>query len=128
MWLIVNSGLGLNKMRFTAFLLLAPLLAAATAVPATDAGAVAMVEDHVEAREAAPLAELVPRACKKTGCKCKKGLPQDQYCGNCVLVSDGSWVITEKRVNDHVYECNPNGGCCDYGYAKDCGGAKARCG
>jgi len=34
--------------------------------------------------------------------------------------SDGAYVITKKRVLNHVFECNKDGGCCDYGYAKDC--------
>jgi len=52
---------------------------------------------------------------------------QGQYCGNCVLISDGTWAVTKKRVSTHIYECNPSGGCCDYGYAGDCGGLNARC-
>ncbi|KXJ85333.1 hypothetical protein Micbo1qcDRAFT_112340, partial [Microdochium bolleyi] len=70
---------------------------------------------------------LTARACVANGCKCKVGLPQGQYCGNCVLRSDGSWAITAKRVSTHIYECNPSGGCCSYGYAGDCGGLNARC-
>lgn len=84
----------------------------------------------VEARDLVAEAEeahamLTKRACTK-GCKCMKGLRQGQYCGNCVL--EGKYVITSKRYNNHVYECSPSGGCCDYGKAKDCGTSKARCG
>lgn len=117
-------------MRFTALILLAPLLVAAAAEPAPDAATVPMVADQVEAREAAPEAapeaELVRRECKYNGCKCQK-LPQGQYCGNCVLISDGTYAVTKKRVNNHIFECNEQGGCCDYGYATDCGGLNARC-
>ena len=116
-------------MRFAAFLAFAPLLVAAVAQPATGTVAVAMVGDQIEAREPASPVELAPRACDPNGCKCVKGLPQGQYCGNCVLTKDlNTWVISKKRVNNHVFECNPRGGCCSYGYAKDCGGPKARCG
>lgn len=43
---------------------------------------------------------------------------------------DGAYVITKKRVIGHVYECNKDGGCCDYGVAKDCSDNKpgGRCG
>ena len=46
------------------------------------------------------------------------------------LGSDGAYVITKKRVTSHVYECNKGGGCCDYGYAKDCArnDGSGRCG
>lgn len=125
-------------MRFAALLLLAFLLVAAAAEPAPDAATVPMVADQVEAREAAPEAapeavpetapavKLVRRKCTYNGCKCQK-LPQGQYCGNCVLIKDGTYAVTYKRVNNHIFECNPQGGCCDYGYATDCGGLNARC-
>ncbi|KAL1917055.1 uncharacterized protein VTP21DRAFT_5253 [Calcarisporiella thermophila] len=46
-------------------------------------------------------------------CRCKVGTPQGQYCGAHPAVIEG-WVRT------HVYECNPRGGCHDYGYRKSC--------
>ncbi|KAF7503115.1 hypothetical protein GJ744_004292 [Endocarpon pusillum] len=126
-------------MRFTAVvLLLAPFLVAAIAEPAPEAATMPMLADQLEAREAIPepVAEpaseavpanpLVRRKCTYNGCKCQK-LPQGQYCGNCVLISDGTYAVTYKRVNNHIFECNPQGGCCDYGYATDCGGLNARC-
>jgi hypothetical protein len=83
----------------------------------------------VEARDVVDTLAGTPlekRACSKNGCKCVKGLRQGQYCGNCVW--KGDWVISAKRVSNHVYECSPSGGCCDYGKASDCGGGSARCG
>ncbi|AEO62126.1 hypothetical protein MYCTH_2113983 [Thermothelomyces thermophilus ATCC 42464] len=68
------------------------------------------------------------RACSHNGCRCLKGAPQGQYCGNCVKVATGEWVITRKRNLHHVYECSPGGDCCDYGAAGDYGTSHARCG
>lgn len=45
--------------------------------------------------------------CTNNGCRCYPGSPQGQYC-----------------LGDNVYECNPGGGCCIYGYRKSC----AQCG
>lgn len=101
------------------FILSLASVALASALPAEDgAGGLAQ-------REALP-AELVPRACSANGCKCVKGLKQGVYCGNCV-VGAGTLAISAKRVASHAYECNPSGGCCDYGAASDCGTSKARC-
>ncbi|KAL2173452.1 uncharacterized protein P884DRAFT_273195 [Thermothelomyces heterothallicus CBS 202.75] len=72
--------------------------------------------------------DLTKRACSRNGCRCLKGAPQGQYCGNCVKVATGEWVITQKRNLHHVYECSPSGDCCDYGTASDCGTGHARCG
>ena len=69
---------------------------------------------------------LFGRACSNNGCKCVSGLAQGVYCGNCV-VGAGTLAIKEKRVRTHAYECNPSGGCCDYGFASDCGTSRARC-
>jgi hypothetical protein len=49
------------------------------------------------------------------------------YCGNCVIGSFGTNIVTKKRVRTHAYECSPSGDCCDYGRADDCGTSKARC-
>ena len=117
-------------MHIAAFLLFASLLGATIAEPTPGAATFPIVADQVEAREAipkaAPAAELVRRKCTYNGCKCQK-LPQGQYCGNCVLIKGGTYAVTQKRVNNHIFECNPQGGCCDYGYATDCGGLNARC-
>ncbi len=61
---------------------------------------------------------LEKRACSSNGCKCVTGLRQGQYCGACVW--KGDYVITAKRNLNHIYECSPSGGCCDYGTASDC--------
>ncbi|KAK4446150.1 hypothetical protein QBC34DRAFT_470322 [Podospora aff. communis PSN243] len=84
----------------------------------------------VEVRELLEGRNIVEgRACKYNGCKCdttRKRKPQGQFCGGCRW-PDGAYVITKKRDKTHVYECNKDGGCCDYGYAKDCGN-NGRCG
>ena len=46
-------------------------------------------------------------------CACASGTPQGQYCGYCPQVTSG-WVW------NHVYECNPRGGCHDYGVRTSC--------
>lgn len=69
---------------------------------------------------------LDKRACSSNGCACVRGLAQGVYCGNCV-VGAGTRAIKTKRVASHAYECRPSGGCCDYGYAKDCGTTRGRC-
>jgi len=114
-------------MRFTALLvLLAPLSPLAAAVAVESATPVPV--PGVEAREASP--DLAPRTCVNNGCKCstKYPLKQGQYCGNCVWSNGAGYIITEKRVLTDVYECSPNGACCDYGHASDCGTSHARCG
>jgi hypothetical protein len=83
--------------------------------------ATAAVLEH-EARDSV----LAERACSSNGCKCVTGLVQGVYCGNCV-VGAGTYAIKTKRVNTHAFECNPSGGCCDYGTASDCGKSGARC-
>jgi len=70
---------------------------------------------------------LQGRSCSYNGCECQSRGKQFHSCGNCVWTSDNSWVITKKRVATHIYECAPDGNCCDYGYATDCGTASARC-
>jgi hypothetical protein len=72
---------------------------------------------------------LERRACANTGCKCRKdgnNLQQGQYCGNCIWTSTGQYIISAKRVDNHIYECNPEGGCCDYGVS-DCAGKANQC-
>src|SRR3569833_3267173 len=77
-----------------------------------------------------PSTPLVPRdECKRNNCACKK-VPQGQYCALCQ--SSTGFIVT-KRGSDvssnHVYECNENGACCDYGRAEDCArGTNMRCG
>ncbi|KAM0269856.1 hypothetical protein ACHAQH_009622 [Verticillium albo-atrum] len=70
---------------------------------------------------------LEKRKCDYNNCKCNSRGKQFRSCGNCVWKDNGAWVIEKKRVSNHIYECAPNGTCCDYGYAKDCGKSKARC-
>lgn len=80
--------------------------------------------DDLSPREASP--ELEPRACNANGCKCVTGISAGVYCGNCV-VGAGTYAISKKRVDGHVYQCGAGGSCCDYGNANDCGGKGARC-
>ncbi|KAK4136075.1 hypothetical protein BT67DRAFT_440226 [Trichocladium antarcticum] len=96
--------------------------AAGLASPVDDDAAVPM-----EARsDIGNPAALHKRACVANGCKCVTGLRQGQYCGACVW--KGSYVITAKRVRNHIYECTPTGGCCSYGRASDCNTGQGRCG
>lgn len=102
--------------------LFAPLISAAAAgvQPEARVEAVALLENS----------PLEKRACVYNGCKCstKHTLAQGQYCGNCVWSNGDGYIITAKRVSNHVYECSPSGACCDYGVASDCGSGTARCG
>ena len=112
-------------MRVSLVLLLPAVLALVAEVSEPQTGA-------FELAERSNIVDVTKRACNANGCKCdttKPRKPQGQFCGGCKW-SDGSYVITKKRVISHVYECNKNGGCCDYGFAKDCEGDKpgGRCG
>jgi hypothetical protein len=71
-------------------------------------------------------AELESRSCVSNGCACLLDLTPGVYCGNCV-VGAGSYAIKTDRVLNNVYECNSEGGCCDYGYATDCDTTHGRC-
>ncbi|KAL9949057.1 hypothetical protein D7B24_005935 [Verticillium nonalfalfae] len=84
-----------------------------------------IAEDGLDSDGQAPALEK--RACKYNGCKCNSRGKQFRSCGNCVWTDNGAWVIKKKRVKNHIYECAPDGGCCDYGPAKDCGKSTARC-
>ncbi|KAK4446209.1 hypothetical protein QBC34DRAFT_383633 [Podospora aff. communis PSN243] len=106
-------------MRYLTIISLVSCLAAfASASPgAPDAPA---MQDITE-RDASPLDERATALVKcpdRNGCKCVKGTKQGQYCGWCKQVDSagrgGSW--------DHIYECNSNGGCCNYGTSKKCAG------
>jgi len=63
--------------------------------------------------------DLEKRACRKNGCKCKKGTKQGQYCGLCdAVTAAGSGGFFTRD----IFECNPSGGCCDYGTSTVCSG------
>lgn len=89
--------------------------------------AVAEIVPGVEARGDLLGGHLQKRKCEYNGCRCDSRGKQFHSCGNCVWTSDGAWVVTKKRVANHIYECAPDGNCCDYGAASDCGGSGARC-
>jgi hypothetical protein len=83
--------------------------------------------DHSQLESRGNLGDgLVARACDPNGCKCVRGLKQGVYCGNCV-VGAGTFAVSKKRVLTHVFECSPEGDCCDYGRASDCGTTRGRC-
>jgi hypothetical protein len=120
------------------FLVSLAVLFLASAVNATADGGLASEQFAVaEVPELEPLAveardstaePLEKRACDYNGCKCNSRNRQFRSCGNCQWTNNGEWVISKKRVSNHIFECSPSGNCCDYGYAKDCGGSNARCG
>ncbi|CAB4481371.1 unnamed protein product [Rhizophagus irregularis] len=51
-------------------------------------------------------------SCVSTSCTCDGGRPQGQYCG-------GDFIDPNCNIT-HVYECNPQGGACDYGFRQSC--------
>jgi len=59
---------------------------------------------------------MQPLACKKNKCKCRAKTAQGQYCGWGTAVTN----LGSGGAKNHVYECSPSGGCCDYGYRADC--------
>lgn len=104
---IIESDTPINNMRLLPIIALAPLLVAA------------MPGANPEAREAS---DLTKRACSNVGCECRDGAA-GVYCGMCYgVLSLGSGSTHD------VYQCNGNGGCCDYGYADDCDFSPTRCG
>ncbi|KAL4947205.1 hypothetical protein BDW69DRAFT_178872 [Aspergillus filifer] len=62
----------------------------------------------------APDADLAKRQCTTSSCRCN-GI-QGQFCG------DSS--VNPNCLDTHVYECNPSGATCVYGYRNSC----AQCG
>ena len=127
-------------MRFTFVLLLAPLLSAVSAGPVPEDGPIARVAPEervtaVEAREASSL-DLTGRSCVYNGCKCQvyPFTPKDGvYCADCPVAGWPGyrivWDLGSGGSTNDVYQCNTDGGCCDYGYADDCAsGHNMRCG
>jgi hypothetical protein len=101
------------------------LITLATVLGLLNAGALALPDPAAaavaEPDAAATELDLEERAgCKKVGCNCV-GAHQGQYCGYCAAVR-GNYVW------DSVYECNPSGGCCSYGYRKSCHNVAGPCG
>jgi hypothetical protein len=66
---------------------------------------------------------LQKRACRSNGCTCLKGTKRGQYCWNAYNSAKGAFYVQKAgsghKSND-IYECNPQGGCCDYGPADKC--------
>lgn len=63
-----------------------------------------------------PSYSLEKRDCKDNNCRCALGTAQGQYCGrsNHVIDLGDNWDWAD------IYECNPWGGCCNYGVATVC--------
>ncbi|OHE99108.1 hypothetical protein CORC01_05601 [Colletotrichum orchidophilum] len=84
-------------------------------------------DEPVAALEKKEEAGLEKRACNYNGCKCNSHNQQLTVCGNCVWSGSKAYIVTSKRIANHIYECSPSGRCCDYGPGKDCGSLSARC-
>ncbi|KAK3990408.1 hypothetical protein QBC44DRAFT_307510 [Cladorrhinum sp. PSN332] len=108
----------------TAISLLSIVAGLAVAAPGPEAESLALPVPFVEVDESG---SLTKRACSYNGCKCNSRGKQLTVCGNCVWSDNNAYVVTTKRVSNHIFECSPSGSCCSYGYAKDCGSASARC-
>ncbi|KAL2810036.1 hypothetical protein BJX63DRAFT_403360 [Aspergillus granulosus] len=72
-----------------------------------------------ELADAAPVersldVDLEKRQCTASRCRCN--MVRGQFCGNT--------AVNRYCLDTHVYECNPSGATCDYGYRKSC----AQCG
>lgn len=118
-----NTLAGLLQVTITMHL---PTLSTLLLVALTSAAIIEPKEPNLSNLQARHENELFGRSCSSNGCKCVSGLEQGVYCGNCV-VGAGTYAIKTKRVAKHAFECNPSGGCCDYGTASDCGTSSARC-
>ena len=72
---------------------------------------------------------LKARDCDYNGCKCLTN-HEGVWCAQCK--DGGQYVVRslgDGGATDHVYQCNKNGNCCDFGYATKCKDGKAgRCG
>lgn len=79
--------------------------AAAAPIAAADAVPDALAEPVLEKRK-----------CKSVDCFAVEGVSQGQYCGYCAPF----YLYGDDVVSSHVYELNPDGGCCDYGTRKSC--------
>jgi hypothetical protein len=128
-------------MKFIATIFIASLVAFVAANPIEDKepgprdlAPFESVNNTVEARDTE--FDLNRRACNPNKCKCQAPpyLPRTGvYCANCPVSGwPGTRIVYDLGRGgslDHVYQCNTNGDCCDYGYARDCaGGATGRCG
>jgi hypothetical protein len=85
--------------------------AAANPVADADANPIANADAETSVLDA-----LEKRDCKANNCKCKVGTKRGQYCGRCSAVTN----LGNGGKLSHVYECNPRGGCCDYGLRTSC--------
>lgn len=69
--------------------------------------------------------EFNRRACTVGSCTCIPGTFPGLYCGFCNQVLP---VMNQEFDNAHVYQCSPNGDCCDYGFRTSCGNGEGPCG
>lgn len=83
----------------------------------------------LDRRDDEPTRLLEKRACVTQGCTCKKGTAQGRYCYMCDAVLTCGSEVGGASCMDSVFECNPDGGCCNYGLRNSCkGGKKDPCG
>jgi len=121
-------------MKFFAPLLLLGALAlvASRPYPEAEAEAISLPEPAPDIKLERDVndATLQKRECIDNSCLCSPGTPQGQYCYGCGAVFDeGDVSVHNSSFFDWVFECNPSGGCCAYGYRVSCsGGAADPCG
>lgn len=90
-------------------------------------------DGSLERRDISPLEaraddfDLEKRDCKYWGCKCRP-IKQGQYCGWCWAVKEYGRNVGTRDPKRSVYECGPNGECCNYGYRQSCTTSAGPCG
>ncbi|KAF4822092.1 hypothetical protein CGCSCA5_v002725 [Colletotrichum siamense] len=114
-------------MRFTTSILVSLLAITAQAAVSND-DSIAMTPRQELVDRQNQVFSLDKRDCVKTGCKCDTRGYQRRVCGACKHPDTKKYIVTRKRVRNHIYECSADGeSCCDYGVADDCGKKGQRC-
>jgi hypothetical protein len=93
--------------------------AGANPIANAEANPIANADDDISVLDV-----LEKRACDYNGCKCAKGTKRGQYCGYCPQV----YPLGKGGDDYDVFECNPQGGCCNYGFRKSCKAWNGPCG
>ena len=117
-------------MHITYLLPLLSLVAAAVVDPRNDAntsprhglGTIEVLSGEIQSDS--ERRNLQARGCEYNGCKCRKGVKPGIYCGSC---TDGSWIVTKKRIEMHAFQCAEDGDCCTYGPRSDCNEWGGKC-